>query len=139
MVINVDDNNQTKIIIIAIRSTDFVLYWWPHPNIFPVPLATSLKGGNKKNRPFLKRFIQSVFCQIYSSRTSYHDRTYWLQYRIKLVTWVPVEFQQKNSLTINDWLEPQIVLWLSAHTRYVKLCLYCVVSYFLIWKSTKTR
>ena len=42
------------------------------------------------------RYQQLVFCQLHSSRTSYHASTDWLQYRINLVTTVLVDFQKKK-------------------------------------------
>ena len=76
------------------------------------------------------RGLQSVFCQNHSSRTSYHTRTDWLQLRINLVTIVPADLQKKTNLTLNNWLDPQIVLGFSARTWYVKWFLFCDVSYF---------
>ena len=57
---------------------------------------------NNKNIRFLKRGILAVFCQHHISSTSYHASTGWLQYHINLITWVPVEFQQKTNLALND-------------------------------------
>ena len=73
---------------------------------------------------------QLVFCQRHISRTSYRNKTDWLQYRINLVTRVPVDSQQKTDISINDQLDPKIILMFSALTRYAKWCLLCVVSYF---------
>ena len=73
---------------------------------------------------------QSVFYQRHLSRTSYHARNDWLQYQINLVTIVPVNIQQETNLTLNDQIDPQIVLGFSARTQYAKFCLLCVVYYF---------
>ena len=73
---------------------------------------------------------QLVFCQCHSSRTSYHARTDLWHYRINLFTRAPVYFQQKTNLALNYQIDPQIVLRFSAHTRYSKWCLFCVVYYF---------
>ena len=73
---------------------------------------------------------QSVFCQINIPRTSYHASNDWLQYQINLVTIVPVGFQQKNNLALNDFIDPKIILSFSARTWYEKWCLFCVVCYF---------
>ena len=73
---------------------------------------------------------RSVFCQRHISRTSYHARTDWLQYRINLFTRVLVDLQQKKNIALNDWLDPQNILVFSALTRYAKWCLFCVVSSF---------
>ena len=74
-----------------------------------------LNRDNKKRR-FLIRGQQSVFCQCHSSRTSYHDRTYWLQYRINLFTRVLVGFQHKTNISLNYRIDPQIFLRLSTCT-----------------------
>ena len=71
----------------------------------------------------MKRGIWSVFCQHHSSRTSYQARNDWLQYRINLVTRIPVNFQYKTNLALNDYLDPQIILRFSACNRYAKRCL----------------
>ena len=42
MGINIDKNNRTKIILIAIKITYYVLYWWPKPKVSPVTLASNL-------------------------------------------------------------------------------------------------
>ena len=47
---------------------------------------------------------KSVFCQRHIPRTSYQASTDWLQYRINLVTRVPVNLQQKTNLDIDDCL-----------------------------------
>ena len=60
---------------------------------------------------------RSVFCQRHSSRASYQTKTGWLQYRINLVTRVPVDFQQ-NNISLNDWLDPQTIIGFSARTCY---------------------
>ena len=74
------------------------------------------------------RAQQSVFCQCHVSRSGYHTRTDWLQYRINLVTQVPVDFQQKTDLTLNDRLDPHIILGVSARTWVTKWCLLYAVS-----------
>ena len=79
---------------------------------------------------FSKKGIQSVFCQRHSSRTGYHDRDDWLQYRINLVTRVPVNFQQKTSFALNNRLDSQKHFGFSACTRYVKWCLFYVFLFF---------
>ena len=73
---------------------------------------------------------KSVFCQFYSSRNSHHASTDWLQYPINLVTIVPVNFQQKINLALNNQLEPQCVPGFSACTQYAKGCLFYFVSNF---------
>ena len=87
-----------------------------------------------KNRCILKNRPRSVFYQRHSSRTSYHSRNDWLQYRINSVTWVPSELQQKINIAINYRLDAQIILVFSARTWYVKWFLYCVVSFCVCWK-----
>ena len=46
---------------------------------------------------------------------------------MNLVTWVPVDFQQKTNTTFNDKLDPKNILVLSDRTRYAKWCRFCVV------------
>ena len=72
------------------------------------------------------RIQQSVFYQCHITRTSYHARTYWLQYRINLVPRVPVDFQQKTYLSLNDWIDPKIVIGFGDFTRYAKWWFLCV-------------
>ena len=99
----------------------------------PHTVSKQLNRDNKKSH-FSMRGLGSVFCQRHSSRICYHNRTDWLQYHINLVKIVPVDLQQKNNLSINNWLDPQTVIGFSACTRYSKWCLLCVVYYFLCWK-----
>ena len=73
------------------------------------------------------------------SKTSYHARKDWVLYQIKLVTWVPVKFKQKNNIDLNGRLDPQISISFSACNRYEKWFLYCLVSDFLCWKYIQTR
>ena len=73
-----------------------------------------------ENRRFLKRGIRLFFCQIHSSRTNYQSRYDWLKYWINLVTLVPVNFQHRINLALNDWLGPQFLLSFSACTRHSK-------------------
>ena len=75
---------------------------------------------------------RSVFCQRHISRTSYHAMADWWQYRINLVTRVPVNFQQKTNIALNYWLDPQIALGFSALGQYAKLCRFCVVYYLCV-------
>ena len=49
-----------------------------------------------------------------------------LLYRINLFTRVPVYFQQKYNLPINDYIDPQCVLAFVARTWYAKWRLFCV-------------
>ena len=69
----------------------------------------------------------SFFCQQHRSRTSYHSWTDCLEYRINLVKIVLVDFQQRKNIAINDPLEPQNVLILSAYIWYAKWEIFCVV------------
>ena len=73
---------------------------------------------------------RSVFYQRHISSTIFHARANWLQYQINLVTRVLVDFQQKINLTLNNWLDPQIVFVFSDCTRYATWCLFYVVYYF---------
>ena len=50
MSININEEYHTEIVMITIKSTDYVLYWWPLPNAFPVPLASNLIGITKNRR-----------------------------------------------------------------------------------------
>ena len=120
---------QTKIVIIVIDSIYYMQKWWYLPNIFLLTLETILMGISKQ-RCFPLTGKQLIFCQCHISRTSYNSKNDRLQYQINLVTKVPVNFQQKNNLALNDWLEPQTVLMLIYLTRYAKCCLLCVVYYF---------
>ena len=49
-----------------------------------------------------------------------------------LVTIVPVDFQQKTNLALNDCLDPPIILVFSACTWYAKCCLFCIVYEFCV-------
>ena len=77
---------------------------------------------------------QLVFCKHHSSRTSYHARTDWLQYWINLVTLLPVKFQQKTNISLNDLLDPQIIIGFSACFGYAKCRLYFFISIFFALK-----
>ena len=123
--------NQTKIIIIVIMSTYSVQYWRPLPNVIPVSLASNLTRITKKRHSSM-RGQRSVVCQRHISRTSYHARTGWLQYRINLITKLSVDFQQKTNIALKYWLEPKIILGFSAFTRYAVWCLFCVVSFLCV-------
>ena len=135
MGINIIENNETKIIIIAIISASLfysdVLY-----RKRPVPLASKLIGLSK-NRRFSNKNIWSIFRQFCISITSYHDLTDWLQYQINLDTWVQIKFGQKTNIALNSQIEPQIIPELSACTRYAKWWLWGVVSYYFWWDLLK--
>ena len=120
---------QTKIVIIVIDSIYYMQKWWYLPNIFLVTLETILMGISKQ-RCFSVTGKQLIFCQCHISRTSYNSKNDRLQYRINLVTKVPVNFQQKKNLALNDCHDPQIVLVFNSCTRYSRWCLFCVVSFF---------
>ena len=133
MGINIDEINWTEIILVAIYITYSVVYWWPLPNICPVSLPRKLNEDNKKRVLFEER--SSIgFLSTPRSRTSYYDSTDWVLYRINLIIWEPVEFQQKNNLALNDQFDPQIALTFGACTWYDKWYLYCLVSFFLLCK-----
>ena len=125
--INMDEKNKNKIILITTKSNYPVWCWWPIPNILIVPLANNWLGIIK-NRRYLMRGQWSVFCKHHSSGTSYQDSTDWLQYRMNLVTIVPIYFQQKKNINLNDWLDLQNFLVFSDLTQYAKWFLLCVVS-----------
>ena len=61
---------------------------------------------------------QLVLCENHRSSTIYYARADWLQYQINLVTRVPVDFQQKTNIALNNWLDPQIFLVFSALIPY---------------------
>ena len=87
----------------------------------PLPHTVSEKlKKKKKNRRLSTTGLQPVFCQHHILRNSYHTRTDWLQYRINLVIIVTVDFQQKIDLSLNDWLDSQIVFGFSDRTWYAK-------------------
>ena len=111
--------------LITIGGTWSFWLWWYLPNFCSVLLVSNSIGITKISR-FLKRSLLSVYCECHSSRTSYHDCTDWLQYRINLVAIVPVDFQQKNYITINDWIDPQKFLEFSACTQYSRYSLFCI-------------
>ena len=98
---------------------------------YPDTVSEQLNEDNKKKFKYLPLV---VFLSTPGSRTSYHAWTYWLLYQINFVTWVPVKFQQKTNLALNNWLDPQISLTSSVCTRYDKFSLYFVYNYFLCWK-----
>ena len=129
MGININEVNLTEIILITIYITYSVVWWWPLPNFCPVPLASNLTMITK-NRWFSKRVHKLVFFQRYRSRTSYHNRTDWVMYRINLVTWVPVELQQKTNLSLNNRIDPRIFLPLIPVCQMVPL-LFCFFFFVL--------
>ena len=59
-------------------------------------IGKKIHKDNEKRVLFKKRFLIG-FCKHHISRTSHHAKTDCLQYHINLVTWVPVEFQQKTN------------------------------------------
>ena len=131
MGINIDEIDWTEITIISIWSTYSVLYWWSLPKVRPKPLTRNLIRITKK-RYFWREFIG--FISTPRSSTSYHVMTDWVLYQINLSAWVPVEFQQKTNLTLNDRLDPQISLPFGSRTRYDICYLYCLVYDFLCCK-----
>ena len=48
MSININENYQTKIKLITLNSTDYVLYWRPIPNVLPCAISVKLNRDNKK-------------------------------------------------------------------------------------------
>ena len=81
--ININEINQTNIIINAIYTTYLVLSQFPLPNVHPIPLASNLISIPKLRR-FLMRGQQLSLFQRHSSSTSYHSKTGWLTYQRQL-------------------------------------------------------
>ena len=130
MGINIYEIDWTKIIMISIYSTYSILYWLPLPKVCPKPLTRNLTRITK-NRLFFEERSFIGFISTPLSSTSYRVSTDWVLYQINLVTWLPVELQQKTNLTLNDRLDPQIALPFGSRTRYDKWYLYCLVYDFL--------
>ena len=81
-----------------------------------------------KNRHSLMRVQQSVFYQRHNWRTD------WLQYLVNFVTRLPIDFQQKTNINLNDCLDHKIILGISNRTQYSKWCLFCDFSAINIFK-----
>ena len=85
MVINIIEKNQFYIFIIVIKSAYFFSKVMTSTQRFPRTIHEK-QNRDIKNWLFFKGGLLSLFCQSPISRTSYHDKNYWIQYRINLVT-----------------------------------------------------
>ena len=102
----------------------------PCTQLSPCNFRKHINRDNEKQALFDDELI-ICFCLNHISRTIYHSRTDWLQYRINLVTRVLVDLQQKKNLALNDQLDPQVVLVFIDLTQYAKFCLLYVVFIYL--------
>ena len=107
------------------------LWWWPLLNVCTIRFTRNLIGITKDTW-FLTRGLQSVFCQRHISRNSYHTSTDWLKYWINFFTRVPVNFQHKINLAINNWLFPLNVSWIQCFYLVCQMVpLLCCLLFFV--------
>ena len=83
MGININGNNNNKILRIVILSTYSALSWMPLPNVHSILLASNIIVITKQRR-FFRRGIQYNSCRCNSLRTSYHSNTECVPYQRKI-------------------------------------------------------
>ena len=133
MGININEINQTNIIINAIYITYIVLYQFLLPNVHPIPLAINLISIPKLRR-FLMRGQQSSLFQRHSSSTSYHSKTESLPYGRKLshnsTSWFPTINQPRSQQSTWPSNQPEfqrlhpVFKIMTIYCCYILLCCY---------------
>ena len=84
MVKDINGTNETNIILIGLWSTYYVFSCFLLPNVHYVPLTSNIVGIPKHRHFFIGGLISSL-CKDISSRTTYHSKTEWVPYQIKLI------------------------------------------------------
>ena len=82
MGLNINETDQTNIILNTIKITYSVLLRFPLPYVWPIPLASNLIRMPKL-RQFLMIGQRSSLCHCHILRSSYHSKTGWVPYQIR--------------------------------------------------------